>query len=69
VAELNGHEPQKESTATTQSLPRQTNPVALAKLLDEWMSGDQTEQRETFEFLRHALDEHRPTGYKLFSKE
>jgi hypothetical protein len=69
VAQLNGHEPQNECTAKTQSLPRQTNPVALAKLLEEWMSGDLTEQRDTFEFLRHALDEHRPTGYKLFSKE
>jgi hypothetical protein len=60
MAQLNEREPQSESAAKTQSLPRQTDPVALAKLLDEWMSGDQTEQRETFEFLRHALDEHRP---------
>jgi hypothetical protein len=43
------------------------DPSALAKLLDEWMHGDQTEQHETFEVLRRALDEDRPEGYKLFS--
>jgi hypothetical protein len=40
---------------------------ALARLLDEWMHGDETEQRETFEILRRSLDEERPDGYKLFS--
>ena len=40
---------------------------ALAKLLDEWTQGDETEQRETFEVLRRSLDEDRPDGYKLFS--
>jgi hypothetical protein len=40
---------------------------ALVKLLDEWMRGDETEQQETFEVLRHSLDEDRPEGYKLFS--
>jgi hypothetical protein len=39
----------------------------LAKLLDEWMQGDETEQQETFEVLRRLLDEDRPDGYKLFS--
>lgn len=40
---------------------------ALVHLLEVWMHGDQAEQRETFEVLRHALDEDRPLGYKLFS--
>jgi hypothetical protein len=40
---------------------------SLAKLLDEWMQGDETEQKETFETLRRSLDEDRPEGYKLFS--
>ncbi len=31
------------------------------------MQGDQTEQLETFEFLRRALDEDRLEGYKFFS--
>jgi hypothetical protein len=43
------------------------DPSALARLLDEWMHGDETEQRETFEVLRRSLDEDRPEGYKLFS--
>jgi hypothetical protein len=46
---------------------RTTDPSALAKLFDEWMHGDEAEQRDTFEFLRNALDEDRPAGYKLFS--
>ena len=46
---------------------RTADPSALAKLLDEWMQGDATEQRETFEALRRSLDEDRPAGYKLFS--
>ena len=43
------------------------NASELAKLFDEWMQGDQAEQRETFEMLRRSLDEDRPAGYKLFS--
>jgi len=45
----------------------QPDAAALAKLLDEWMQGDEMEQRETFEVLRRSLDEGRPEGYKLFS--
>ena len=47
--------------------PPKPDPSALAKLLNEWMQGDGTEQRETFEVLRRSLDEDRPDGYKLFS--
>ena len=43
------------------------DPSALLKLLDGWMQGDETEQRETFEVLRRSLDEDRPEGYKFFS--
>lgn len=43
------------------------DPCALARLFDEWMQGDATEQQETFEALRRSLDEDRPEGYKLFS--
>lgn len=39
----------------------------MARLLDEWMNGDESEQQETFEVLRRSLDEDRPEGYKLFS--
>jgi hypothetical protein len=45
---------------------RQSDPAALARLLDEWMHGDETEQRETFEILQRALNDGRPDGYKLF---
>jgi len=31
------------------------------------MRGDEAERRETFEFLRHSLDEDRPAAYKLFA--
>ncbi len=51
----------------TTVLPHKPEPAALARLLDEWMQGDETEQRETFEILRRSLDESRPAGYKLFS--
>jgi hypothetical protein len=47
--------------------PSKPDPSRLARLLDEWMHGDETEQRETFEILRLSLDEDRPEGYKLFS--
>ena len=47
--------------------PSKPDPTALARLLDEWMRGDETEQRETFEALRRSLDADRPDGYKLFS--
>jgi len=43
------------------------DPVALVRLLEEWMQGDEAEQRETFEVLRQSLDEDRPVGHKLFS--
>jgi hypothetical protein len=43
------------------------DPSELARLLDEWMLGDETEQRETFVALSRSLDEDRPEGYKLFS--
>ena len=43
------------------------DPAALAQLLEAWMHEDETEQRATFQFLRHALDEERPAGFKLFA--
>jgi hypothetical protein len=47
--------------------PRRADPSALARLFDEWMQGDEAEQKETFEVLRRSLDENRPAGYKLLS--
>ena len=39
---------------------------AVVKLLEQWMTEDEIEQRETFEILRRALDERRPADCKLF---
>ena len=47
--------------------PAKPDALALARLLDEWMRGDESEQQETFEVLRRSLDEDRPDGYKFFS--
>lgn len=63
MSDATKHEP---SSQVSPHRPHKPDPFALAKLLDEWMRGDETEQRETFEFLRRSLDEDRPAGYKLF---
>jgi len=47
--------------------PHKPDLSALARLFNEWMQGDETEQQETFEVLRRSLDEDRTEGYKLFS--
>jgi hypothetical protein len=39
---------------------------SLILLLRSWQEGDAEEQRETWEFLRAALDEDRPSPRKLF---
>jgi hypothetical protein len=39
-----------------------SDPAALTRLFDDWMLGDATEQRETFQTLRQSLDETRPPG-------
>jgi hypothetical protein len=54
-----GHWPQDSA------LPH-SDPGAPACLPDEWMRGDEAEQRETPEILRPSLDEDRPAAYKLF---
>jgi hypothetical protein len=41
---------------------------ALSKALDSLLEGDAKEQRETFEYLKEALDADRPSDRKLFSK-
>jgi hypothetical protein len=38
----------------------------LIELLRSWQEGDAEEQRETWEFLKAALDEDRPSRRKLF---
>ena len=65
MPQTNKQEPRPED-GRERSIRGWTDPAALARLLDEWMQGDEAEQRDTFEFLRRALDEDRPAGYKLF---
>jgi hypothetical protein len=43
-----------------------SDPTGFSRLFDEWMQGDETEQREAFETLRHSLDQDPRAGYKLF---
>ena len=40
--------------------------AAALKALDSLLEGDENEQRETLEWLQHALDEDRLPGCKLF---
>lgn len=42
------------------------SPPAVVRLLEQWMTEDEIEQRETFEILRRALDEGRAADCKLF---
>ena len=39
---------------------------AIARALRTLLEGDEKEQRETFEYLKQALDEDRPSDRKLF---
>ena len=49
-------------------IDRRPDSAAIAELMQELLRGDDVEQRETFEFLKKALDEDRPEGYKLFPR-
>ena len=48
-------------------LRRRPEAEVVAEVLDSWVKMDADEQRETFAYLRQALDEERPSGAKLFS--
>jgi hypothetical protein len=61
------YDPRLRIPQQEESVHARPDPAVLARLLEEWMQGDEAEQRETFEFLRQSLDEGRPAGYKLFS--
>ncbi len=50
------------STSDNQQAEIQATVHSLRTLLD----GDEEEQRETFEYLKQALDEDRPSNRKLF---
>ncbi len=50
-----------------QVVRRRPDPEAVAELLNSWANTDADEQRETYAYLRQALDEQRPSGAKLFA--
>lgn len=50
-------------------LPAPERPTELVSLLQAWIEGDAEEQRETGEYLIHALDEDRLSDRQLFPAE
>jgi hypothetical protein len=56
--------PNSESDERAERIRRNRRAVAL---LRKWRGADEDEQRETWEFLKKALDEDRPSGRKLFA--
>ena len=65
----------RETRAPTQErgddevrVPRSAGPQirSAIALLRSWQHGDAEEQRDTWEFLKKALDEDRPSYRKLF---
>lgn len=46
--------------------PAQADPEEIVALVRGWEDEDGDEQRETFEFLKRTLDEHRKSARKLF---
>ena len=53
--------PPKQKLATPEDFDR------VIRLLQSWIDdGDEEEQRDTWEFLKKALDEDRPSYRKLF---
>jgi hypothetical protein len=59
-----------ESNPTTSETSEPTDQKAkiqlVVKSLRALLEGDQREQRETFEYLKKALDEDRPSNRRLF---
>ena len=49
-----------------ESLRPHVDGPALSRLLDAWTQGDEQKQRETYEFLREALNEGRRPDCKMF---
>lgn len=60
--------PTKETKDAADAVARQAEneTVAVLRSLRALLEGDEQEQRETFEYLRKALDEDRPSHRRLF---
>ncbi|HXG67707.1 MAG TPA: hypothetical protein VNO70_21575 [Blastocatellia bacterium] len=55
--------PMEETSALTE---QQAKIQAVVRSLRTLLEGDEQEQRETFEHLKQALDEDRPSNRRLF---
>ena len=55
-----------EKKELPQSITQSQKKRALIQLLRSWREGDEQEQRNTWEYLRQALDEDRLSERKLF---
>lgn len=55
---------QTPETVFTKSRPRKIDEIVSS--LRTLLEGDKREQRETFSFLKEALDQDRPSSRKLF---
>ena len=55
-----------DDLASTDEERRREQHLTLKRLLASWRAGDAEEQRETWAFLKKALDEDRPSYRKLF---
>lgn len=58
--------PAKTRSTADVSLARTKRNRRAIALLRRWKEANDDEQRETWEFLKKALDEDRPSGRKLF---
>ncbi|MBM3475163.1 MAG: hypothetical protein FJX75_18020 [Armatimonadetes bacterium] len=58
----------RERVSDQPRVPRSADPQVRSAiaLLRSWQDGDAEEQRDTWEFLKQALDEDRPSYRKLF---
>jgi len=57
---------QNDLNKIRQSIAQSKKNLALIQLLRSWREGDENEQRNTWEYLKQALDADRPSERKLF---
>ena len=48
--------------------PNSTSVESMVLSLRKLLAGDEQEQRETFEYLKNALEEDRPSNRRLFNE-
>lgn len=63
---LTGSQREIEEKELPQSIAPSQKNAALIQLLRSWREGDEQEQRNTWEYLKQALDEDRLSERKLF---